>query len=293
MSTHRIPPHVVAPLTWALAALTLSGCPKQEEPKKEEKKAEPKKDDKAGKDAKKAEAKKAPKPEVKKAEPKKRTFKKGRPAPKGMTPEEVKQYAEAQGDPVKGEFDLAKAFEGDDKLADKENGKLWVTIDTDMGKIDCQLFEEKTPGTIANFVGLARGTRPSYDKKADKWENKKFYDGVTFHRVIKGFMVQTGDPTGAGTGGPGYVIVDEFDKSLRHNKPGILSMANRGKNTGSSQFFITVAPTKQLNDKHAVFGQCPNPKVAVEISKVKTDARWDRPVKPVNIKTMTFERRKK
>lgn len=289
MTTHRHPlPRCAATLASSLAALVLAGCPSQQAPKKEEKKAEVKKEE-AKKPQKKAEAKKAPPPPK---EPKTRTFKKGRPAPKGMTPEEVKAYAEAQGDPMKGEFDLAKAFAGDDKLADTEAGKLWVTIDTDMGKLDCQLFEEKTPGTVANFVGLARGTRPTYDKKEDKWVESKFYDDVTFHRVIDGFMVQTGDPTGSGTGNPGYVIVDEFDKALRHNKPGILSMANRGKNTGSSQFFITVAPTPQLNDKHAVFGQCPNPKVAVKISKVKTDARWDRPVEPVKIKTMTFERRK-
>lgn len=243
-----------------------------------------------GKDQPKADAAKAAAKAAEK--PKGRTFRKGQMAPPRMTPEEVRAYAEAQGDPEKGDFTLEEAFAGDDAL--KGEGNLWATFKTTMGDFDCRLFEKKTPGTVANFVGLARGTRPSFNKKADVWETKKFYDGVLFHRVIANFMIQTGDPTGSGTGGPGYVIVDEFDKSLRHSKAGILSMANRGPNTGSSQFFVTVRATTNLDDRHAVFGICPNPKVPVKISKVKT-ARApmpDKPVEDVKINTIEFERRK-
>ena len=140
-------------------------------------------------------------------------------------------------------------------------------------------------------MGLARGVRESYDKEKDAWVKKPFYDGIIFHRVIKGFMIQTGDPTGSGTGGPGYVIVDEFDKSLRHDGGGYLSMANRGPNTGSSQFFVTVNKTPHLNDKHAIFGKCDD-KVPVAISEVKVDARRNhRPYDPVKIEGVSFARK--
>ncbi|MBC8072004.1 MAG: peptidylprolyl isomerase [Deltaproteobacteria bacterium] len=160
-----------------------------------------------------------------------------------------------------------------------------------MGKFECELFEKEAPLTVANFVGLARGVRESYDKKSDKWAAKKFYDGVLFHRVVDGFMIQTGDPTASGSGGPGFVIVDELAKSLKHDKPGLLSMANRGPNTGSSQFFVTVAETPHLNGKHAIFGAC-DPKVPTEISKVKVDARANhRPYEQVSIKTIEIVRK--
>ena len=113
-------------------------------------------------------------------------------------------------------------------------------IETTLGVIDVELFEDKAPLTSANFIKLAE---------------KGFYDGIIFHRVIPNFMVQTGDPKGTGTGGPGYDIKDEFGPGLKHNKPGILSMANSGPNTGGSQFFITTVPTPWLDGKHAIFGQ--------------------------------------
>jgi cyclophilin family peptidyl-prolyl cis-trans isomerase len=220
-----------------------------------------------------------------------RSFSKGQAPPIGMTPEEVRAYAEAQGDPRKGVFTLEDALAGDESLAQGKPGKLTAIFDTTMGKFECELFEDKAPGTVANFVGLARGVRESYDKKSDAWAGKKFYDGVLFHRVIKGFMIQTGDPTGSGSGGPGFVIVDELDKSLRHDKPGLLSMANRGKNTGSSQFFVTTVPTPHLDGKHAIFGKC-EPKVPVAISEVKVDARANhRPYEPVTIKTIEIVRK--
>jgi cyclophilin family peptidyl-prolyl cis-trans isomerase len=161
-----------------------------------------------------------------------------------------------------------------------------------MGKFECELYESKAPVTVANFVGLARGIRPSQDPKGDTWEKKKFYDGIVFHRVIKDFMLQTGDPTGSGTGGPGYVIPDEFGKGLAHRGKGIMSMANRGKNTGSSQFFITVADTPHLDGKHPVFGQC-EPEIPVKISEVKVDPRRNnRPYEPVKINTIEITRKK-
>ena len=113
-------------------------------------------------------------------------------------------------------------------------------IQTDKGDIVLELYADKVPNTVNNFVFLAR---------------QGFYDGTLFHRVIKDFMVQGGDPTGTGTGGPGYRFKDEFDKSLRHDKPGRLSMANAGPNTNGSQFFITHVPTPWLDQKHSIFGQ--------------------------------------
>ncbi len=113
-------------------------------------------------------------------------------------------------------------------------------IETRLGKIRIELFLQQAPVTAGNFIKLAE---------------KGFYNGVIFHRVIPGFMIQGGDPTGTGRGGPGYNILDEFGPGLRHSKPGMLSMANRGPDTGGSQFFITLAPTPHLDGKHAIFGQ--------------------------------------
>ena len=115
-----------------------------------------------------------------------------------------------------------------------------AVLDTDKGKIEIELFTEKVPNTVNNFVFLCK---------------RGFYDGTLFHRVIKDFMTQGGDPTGTGRGGPGYRFADEFDPSLRHDEPGVMSMANAGPNTNGSQFFITHVPTPWLDDKHSVFGQ--------------------------------------
>ena len=215
--------------------------------------------------------------------------------PEGMTPEEIKKFAADSGDPTGGEFTLAQAFEGDPALADEANGTLTASFDTTMGAFECVLYEKEVPLTVANFVGLARGVRPTYDKKANAWVTKKFYDGNIFHRVIKDFMIQTGDDTNSGRGNPGYVIVDELPKKLGHDSAGVLSMANREKpNTGSTQFFITVKATKHLDGKHAVFGKCADAKVPIEISKVKVDPRaGDRPYEQVKINTITISRKKK
>jgi cyclophilin family peptidyl-prolyl cis-trans isomerase len=118
--------------------------------------------------------------------------------------------------------------------------KYTATISTDKGNILLELFADKAPRTVNNFVFLAR---------------QGFYDGTIFHRVIADFMAQGGDPTGKGSGGPGYRFADEFHPSLKHDKPGVLSMANAGPNTNGSQFFITHIPTPWLNNKHSIFGQ--------------------------------------
>ncbi len=146
-----------------------------------------------------------------------------------------------------------------------------VTFQTTLGEIRMEVFEDKVPKTAANFLGLVR---------------KGFYNGLTFHRVIPGFMIQGGCPKGDGTGGPGYEIPDEFHPSLRHTGPGILSMANAGPNTGGSQFFITLAPTRWLDGKHAIFGRVTQGQEIVEkIAAVPRDAS-DRPKSPVKMVTV-------
>lgn len=218
-------------------------------------------------------------------------FRKGVPARPGMNPEELRAYAAAQGDPEAGDFTMEEAFAGDAELADRSRGPLQATFETSLGSFTCELYEDKAPLTVANFVGLARGLRPALDPATDSWVKKNFYDGVLFHRVIEDFMVQTGDPTGTGMGGPGYVIVDEFAPGLQHRGPGILSMANRGPNTGSSQFFITVADTPHLDGRHAIFGRCP-PEVPIAISRVPSDARrGNRPLEDVKIVSLVIHRK--
>ena len=148
-----------------------------------------------------------------------------------------------------------------------------ATIQTNQGTIKVELFEDKAPKTTKNFIDLAE---------------KGFYNGVVFHRVIDGFMIQGGDPTGTGRGGPGYKIDDEFHKDLRHDSAGILSMANAGPNTGGSQFFITLAATPWLDRKHAIFGKVTEGMDVVEkIGKTKVGAQ-DRPVQEVKMESVTI-----
>ena len=143
-----------------------------------------------------------------------------------------------------------------------------VEIETTLGTIAIELFPKEAPKTVENFLKLV---------------GKGFYDGVVFHRVIPGFMVQTGDPEGTGRGGPGYTIPDEFHPKLRHDKAGVLSMANAGPNTGGSQFFITLGPTPHLNDKHAIFGTVIRGQdVVVKIGNSPRD-RSDRPKEEVKM----------
>jgi cyclophilin family peptidyl-prolyl cis-trans isomerase len=140
-------------------------------------------------------------------------------------------------------------------MAEPTADGLYAGFTTSLGEFWCRLEFDKVPRTVANFVSLAEGTRPWVDFQQPGIRQRPFYDGVTFHRVINGFMNQSGSPNGQGTDGPGYQFKDEFHPQLRHSKPGILSMANSGQNSNGSQFFVTVAATPWLDDKHSVFGE--------------------------------------
>ena len=166
----------------------------------------------------------------------------------------------------------------------------YAHFDTTEGRFTIRLFHEQAPRTVENFIGLAEGTREWTHPASGKKQNAPLYDGIVFHRVIDGFMIQGGDPLGQGTGGPGYKFADEFHPSLRHSKAGILSMANSGPNTNGSQFFITLAPTPHLDNRHSVFGEVvEGMDVVKRIGSVRTGPR-DRPVKDVVIQKVTIER---
>src|SRR5512144_1151247 len=137
----------------------------------------------------------------------------------------------------------------------EKKGTVYATLKTSMGEIVVQLFDDKAPKTVANFVDLATGTKEWTDPKTREKVKRPLYNGTIFHRVIPGFMIQAGDPLGNGTGGPGYRFEDEFNSDLRHSKAGILSMANAGPNTNGSQFFIIHKATPWLDGKHSVFGE--------------------------------------
>ncbi len=150
---------------------------------------------------------------------------------------------------------LARILAGAGLAAEPAADGLYARFTTSLGEFWCRLEFEKAPRTVANFVCLAEGTRPWLDYQRPGLRQQPFYDGLKFHRVIKGFMNQSGSRNGQGTDGPGYQFQDEFHPQLRHNKPGILSMANSGPNSNGSQFFITVEPAPWLDDKHSVFGE--------------------------------------
>ena len=166
----------------------------------------------------------------------------------------------------------------------------YAEFDTTEGTFTIRLFEKEAPKTVANFVGLAEGTREWKDPQSGESKTGPFYDGVMFHRVIQDFMIQGGDRLGTGTGGPGYKFGDEFHPTLRHSKAGILSMANAGPNTNGSQFFITLGPTPHLDNRHSVFGEVvEGMDVVKKIGAVPT-GRQDRPVKPVVINKVAIKR---
>ena len=162
---------------------------------------------------------------------------------------------------------------------------------TTLGDFTVELFDDKAPKTVANFANLADGSKEWKHPKTGESHKKPFYDGLVFHRIIEGFMIQGGDPMGQGFGGPGYQFEDEFHPDLRHDRAGVLSMANAGPNSNGSQFFITLAPTPHLDRKHSVFGRVVDGLDVVEkIGRVQTD-RNDRPVTPVVMNKVTIERK--
>jgi peptidyl-prolyl cis-trans isomerase A (cyclophilin A) len=163
-----------------------------------------------------------------------------------------------------------------------------ATLHTNHGDIVINLFPDHAPKTVGNFVGLATGAKEFTDPRTGEKKTGKFFDGLIFHRIIDGFMIQGGDPLGTGTGGPGYTFADEFHPELAFNKPYLLAMANAGPGTNGSQFFITLGPTPHLNRRHTIFGEVADQAsrdVVDTIAKVKT-ARGDRPVSPVVIESV-------
>jgi len=166
----------------------------------------------------------------------------------------------------------------------------YAVLETSQGSFVCRLFEKEAPKTVANFIGLAEGTKEFTDPRTGQKAKRAFYDGLSFHRVIPGFMIQGGCPLGNGTGDPGYKFADEFHSSLRHDRLGKLSMANAGPNSNGSQFFITVAPTPWLDNRHTIFGEVVEGQdIAVRISQVARDQN-DRPREPVVIQKVRIER---
>jgi peptidyl-prolyl cis-trans isomerase A (cyclophilin A) len=172
---------------------------------------------------------------------------------------------------------------------------LHATLHTNRGAIRVELFPNHAPKTVANFVGLAEGTQAWQDPKSGQPRNEPFYDGLTFHRVIDGFMIQGGCPLGTGTGGPGYTFDDEIHPELGFTKPYLLAMANAGKQMGKgtngSQFFITVGPATWLQGKHTIFGEVADGASREVVDAIgKTATRSDRPLEPVVIERLTIER---
>jgi peptidyl-prolyl cis-trans isomerase A (cyclophilin A) len=167
---------------------------------------------------------------------------------------------------------------------------LFARFSTSEGDFKVRLHDDKAPKTVANFVELAEGTREWTDPKTRQKVKRPFYDGLVFHRVIDGFMIQGGCPMGTGMGGPGYQFADEFGPGLRHDRPGLLSMANAGPNTNGSQFFVTLAATPWLDNKHAIFGEViDGMEVVRKIGKTST-GRNDRPAKDIVINSVEIER---
>jgi peptidyl-prolyl cis-trans isomerase A (cyclophilin A) len=193
--------------------------------------------------------------------------------------------------PVDGPIALAEATEG---LAGQ--GALYADLETDKGKISCKLFDDKAPKAVANFVGLARGKQPFRDPVTGKWTKRAAYDGTTFHRIMKGFMIQGGDPTGTGTGGPGYEFADELWQGARHDRAGQLSMANTGPNHNGMQWFITDDAAPHLDGdpelakppSYTIFGECSPLDVVHAIAGVPV--KGERPLEKPRLTKVTIRR---
>lgn len=180
-------------------------------------------------------------------------------------------------DPLAGQFGLADAIRD---LAG--HWPLRATLETSEGTLECTLWDQVAPRTVASFVGLARGLRPWRDATTGAWRARPAYDGSSFHRIISGFMIQGGDPLGNGTGEPGFLVPDEIDESVRADRRGLLFMANRGPDTNGMQFFILDGAAPHLDARYTAFGECGPDELIAAIARVPTSA-GDRPVTPVSI----------
>jgi len=170
------------------------------------------------------------------------------------------------------------------------DGQLMARFTTSMGVMEAELYETDCPNTVANFVGLATGNKSYVNPNTSQPSNEPYYDGTQFHRVIPRFMIQGGDPTATGRGGPGFRFSDEFNPKLRHDGPGVLSMANAGPNTNGGQFFICEVATPHLNDRHSVFGKVVSGvELIAKITHVQTDGR-DKPVTPIVLEKVEIYR---
>jgi peptidyl-prolyl cis-trans isomerase A (cyclophilin A) len=178
-------------------------------------------------------------------------------------------------------------------MAAEETSDVYATFKTNRGDIVVHLFPNHAPETVSNFVGLAEGTKEYTDPESGRPTTGRFYDGLGFHRVIDGFMIQGGCPLGTGTGGPGYTFKDEPHPELTFDKPYLLAMANAGPGTNGSQFFITVGQTPWLNFKHTIFGEVDGDSSRQVVDAIATTptAPGDRPVEPVVVNTVEVERR--
>ena len=171
-------------------------------------------------------------------------------------------------------------------------GTLHATIVTGFGDLECDLFDDKAPLTVANFVGLARGLRPWKDPRSGQWSKKPFYDGLTFHRVIPGFIIQGGDVRGDGTGDPGFMLQSESDNGLVFDRAGLLATAMRGAETNGSQFFVTeMEKIPHLDHRATIFGACGPLDVIRKLARATRDDR-NRPLAPLYIKKVKITRRR-
>jgi peptidyl-prolyl cis-trans isomerase A (cyclophilin A) len=194
--------------------------------------------------------------------------------------------APTEPDPHAGKFTLDEATAGLPK-----QGTLAAQIKTSMGSFYCDLFADKAPNTVANFVGLARGKRKFWDSDKVAWVARPYYDTTIFHRVIPGFMIQGGDHTNTGRGNIGYMIPDENNPALHHDRPGQLCMANRGPNTNEAQFFITEGATPHLEGSYTIFGQCEPATLVQRIARVpQSGMPTNRPLTPVVIEHVEIRR---
>ncbi len=198
----------------------------------------------------------------------------------------------SEADRLQAELDSLTQKEIFRRLEIKKGAKLSAILHTSLGDVECILFPQESPKTVLNFVSLAEGSRSWLDPRTREYTDRPLYDGVVFHRVIPGFMIQGGDPLGNGMGGPGYTFDDETDNGLGFNKEGLLAMANSGPNTNGSQFFITEGKRlpDHLNGKHTIFGDCSGAMDVVKtIAQTKTSRR-KKPVKDVQIERIEIRR---